>query len=387
MANPEHLARLKEGVAAWNGWRISCPDLIPDLSGADLSNSELPGAYFGRADLTRAILAQGNLTEANFTGARLTAADFTETELLSANFVRAHAEAASFVGASLKSVRLDGAFLKGTNFTKTILGGTVLSHADLVSANFTAADLNTIEMIGTKLEGTIFIRARMQYGIFVATDLSHTIGLETIQHYGPSMIDVDTLYRSKGKIPPEFLRGAGIPENLIVYIPSLTAPGAIQFYSCFISYSTKNQEFADRLHADLQSNGVRCWFAPHDVQGGKKLHEQIDEAIRRYERLLLILSPNSMSSKWVKTEIRNARKREVAEKKRVLFPVRLASYEALREWKLFDGDEGEDLATEIREYYIPDFSEWKNHDLYVREFEKLLRDLRTDGAAAVERTP
>jgi hypothetical protein len=76
---------------------------------------------------------------------------------------------------------------------------------------------------------------------------------------------------------------------------------------------------------------VRCWFAPHDVQGGMKLHEQIYEAIRRYKRLLLILSPNSMSSKWVKTEIRNARKREVAEKKRVLFPVRLASYEALRE--------------------------------------------------------
>jgi len=153
--------------------------------------------------------------------------------------------------------------------------------------------------------------------------------------------------------------------------------GALQFCSCFISYSTKDQELADRLYADLQNKGVRCWFAPHDVQGGKKLHEQIDEAIRRYERLLLILSANSMASKWVKAEIRNARQREVAENKRVLFPVRLASYEALREWKLFDGDEGEDLATEIREYYIPDFSEWKKHDLYVREFEKLLRDLRT----------
>ena len=199
------------------------------------------------------------------------------------------------------------------------------------------------------------------------------------------MIDVETLYRSKSKIPPEFLRGAGVPENLIAYIPSLTAPGAIQFYSCFISYSTKDQEFADRLYADLQNKGVRCWFAPHDVQGGKKLHEQIDEAIRRYERLLLILSPNSMASKWVKTEIRNARKREVAEKKRVLFPVRLASYEALRDWKLFDGDEGEDLATEIREYYIPDFSEWKSHDSYAKEFEKLLRDLRTE--EATERIP
>ena len=85
-----------------------------------------------------------------------------------------------------------------------------------------------------------------------------------------------------------------------------------------------------------------------------------------------------MSSKWVKTEIRNAHKREVAEKKRVLFPVRLASYEALREWKLFDADEGEDLATEIREYYIPDFSDWKNHDPYSEGLKNLLRDLKTE---------
>jgi hypothetical protein len=35
---------------------------------------------------------------------------------------------------------------------------------------------------------------------------------------------------------------------------------------------------------------------------------------------------------------------------------------------------------EIREYYIPDFSSWKEHDAYQREFGKLLRDLRTEEA-------
>lgn len=43
-------------------------------------------------------------------------------------------------------------------------------------------------------------------------------------------------------------------------------------YSCFISYSTKDHQFAERLYADLQAKGVRCWFAPHQVSGGKKLH-------------------------------------------------------------------------------------------------------------------
>ena len=42
----------------------------------------------------------------------------------------------------------------------------------------------------------------------------------------------------------------------------------IEFYSCFISYSTHDQEFAERLHADLQAKGVRCWFAPHDIKAG-----------------------------------------------------------------------------------------------------------------------
>ena len=43
----------------------------------------------------------------------------------------------------------------------------------------------------------------------------------------------------------------------------------------FISYSTKNVDFAIKLHADLSEKGVRCWFAPENVKFGKKLHEQL----------------------------------------------------------------------------------------------------------------
>ena len=122
----------------------------------------------------------------------------------------------------------------------------------------------------------------------------------------------------------------------------------IQFYSCFISYSTKDQDFAERLHSRMRDKGLRVWFAPEDIQGGKKLHEQIDEAIRLYDKLLLVLSHESMSSEWVKTEIRKARKAELREKRRKLFPIRLVDFEAIREWKCFDADSGKDLAVEIR---------------------------------------
>ena len=181
-----------------------------------------------------------------------------------------------------------------------------------------------------------------------------------------------------GPLPLSFLRGCGLPDRLIDYLPSLLNAGPIQFYSCFISYSSANQDFADRVHADLQAKGVRCWFAPHDMQGGKKIHEQIDEAIRVFDRLLLILSAESMVSEWVATEIAKARKKEAAQNRRVLFPISLVPYRSLQEWELFDADRGKDSAREIREYFIPDFSTWKDHDAYAKAFESLLKALKSE---------
>lgn len=36
------------------------------------------------------------------------------------------------------------------------------------------------------------------------------------------------------------------------------------------------------------------------------------------------------------------------------------------------------LGREIREYFIPDFSKWKDHDSYQKAFERLLRDLKDE---------
>ena len=188
-----------------------------------------------------------------------------------------------------------------------------------------------------------------------------------------------TVYLSGDNIPESFLRGTGVPDNFIEYARSLVS-AAFEFYSCFISYSSGDQGFATQLHADLQGKGVRCWFAPHDVQGGMKLHHQIDRAIRIHEKLLLILSPASMSSEWVKTEIAKARKREVEEKKQVLFPIRLVDFDVIRKWECFDADTGKDSARELREYFIPDFCNWTDLLSYQTAFERLLKDLRGEGS-------
>lgn len=72
-----------------------------------------------------------------------------------------------------------------------------------------------------------------------------------------------------------------------------------------------------------------------------------------------------------------ARKRELRDNLRLLFPIALVSFDELREWELFHSDEGRDLAGEIREYFIPDFSEWRTDpQSYSQSLKRLLSDLK-----------
>ena len=118
-----------------------------------------------------------------------------------------------------------------------------LSGADLTGVNFTQADLSGANLTGAGLWETLFINV----------NLEEVVGLDTCEHHGPSVLDYRTLAQS-GQLPLQFLRGCGLPDKLIDYLPSRLLTQGTQFYSCFISYSTQDQEFADRLYADLQAS-------------------------------------------------------------------------------------------------------------------------------------
>lgn len=277
------------------------------------------------------------------------------------------------VGADLRGTNLTGANLSGANLQEVDF-----SHAILTKVNFSEALLWNTDFTRARLDDADFSQAFLGGSIFGNVDLSVAKGLEKVVHRGPSVIGVDTLYRSGGKIPESFLRGCGVPDDLVTYLPSLIgAKQSIQFYSCFISHSHKDEDFSKRLHSRLRAEHIRVWFAPEDLRGGEKLLEQIDHAIQIHDRLLLVLSKNSMESEWVMSEIRKARKVEVKEQRRKLFPIRLVDFSTLRDWECFDADTGKDLAAEVREYFIPDFSSWKDHDAFETSFERLLKDLRS----------
>ena len=115
-----------------------------------------------------------------------------------------------------------------------------------------------------------------------------------------------------------------MPEPFVVQTKALVAAmEPIQFYSCFLSYSSKDQEFAERLYADLQQKHVRCWFAPEDMKIGERIRPRIDEAIRVHDKLLLVLTESSMKSAWVEKEVETAFEKERKQSRTVLFPIRL----------------------------------------------------------------
>jgi uncharacterized protein YjbI with pentapeptide repeats len=203
MANEEQVKRLKQSVQEWNEWRDANRLTPIDLSGAILS---------------RAILSGANLTAANLTGADLESAILSRANLTGAFLFRAFLQRANLTGANLTGANLTGANLTGT---------------DLTDANLNGANL---------------IEATLWNTVFGNVDLTGVTGLEQCIHYGPSTIDHRTLQQS-GPLPLAFLRGVGLPDNLIEYLPSLLSQ-AIQHYSCFISYSNKDDEFARRIHAD-----------------------------------------------------------------------------------------------------------------------------------------
>jgi hypothetical protein len=369
VANPEHLKNLELGVTAWNQWRDDNPTVIPDLRGADLQDKKLSGINLQHANLNDANLFLATLDDANFTNAKLQNSILGLTGLNYANLSGSDLWHSRISESIIEHAIFEAAHLNGVDFEASSLDHADFRRADLAFTNFNNASLNDANFAGAKVVGTIFGN----------NDLSDVRGLDEVWHAGPSTIGINTIYKSAGQIPEVFLRGCGVPADFITFIPShFGLQQAIQFYSCFISYSTKDEEFARRLHSKMSDSHLRVWFAPEDVKGGQKLYEQIDRAIQAHDRLLLVLSEHSMKSEWVITEIRNARQAEIEEKRRKLFPIRLTDFDRIRNWKCLDGDSGKDLAIEVREYFIPDFSNWRDERSFAKAFTRLLKDLKSE---------
>jgi uncharacterized protein YjbI with pentapeptide repeats len=122
MANQFHLDLLHQGTLIWNQWRQEHPDIVPDLSRANLFETNLSGADLHGANLQWADLSKTTLWGTNFRGANLSGVDFYR--------------------ASLRDADLHGANLSGADLRWANLQGADLHEADLSGADLRWVELN-----------------------------------------------------------------------------------------------------------------------------------------------------------------------------------------------------------------------------------------------------
>ena len=331
MAIKEHIDVVHQGARAIALWREQHEAVQLDLSGGMLRRLDLV-----RANLNRVILRDANLEWADFRWADLIGADLSGANLARADFHKA----------DMATARLSGANLSDAN----------LEDANCRTAEFTS---------------TLFYRTRL-----LNTDLSGARGLAAARHSGPSLLDPETIGKS-GHLPREFLTGCGLNENAIsaayghdeeALASTLGTEG--DYFSCFISYSARDEAFVEILYRDLQERGVRCWFAPEDMKIWQPILDTIYGAIRQREKLLLVFSEHSVESSWVRDEVERAFAEERNRRDIVVFPIMIDDTVMLSD---------EAWARKIRDTrHIGDFREWGTLSMYRAAFERLLRDLKKE---------
>ena len=371
MAIEEQLRILKQGIQAWNQWRKENKAIKVDLSGAVLSDLDLSGIDFRDARLTRVDFRNSNLQRAR---------------LSLGNLARAALISASLNQANLKETRLTSSIIMNTDIRNADLSSaylhkTILAKSDLSGAYLYKAHLSEVHLRESKFTNTAFADTA-----FGACDLSLAIDLEKSNHHGPSTIGMDTLHKSKGRIPERFLRGCGLSDadiefsklsnpdfsneevNKILYrVYELRASQAVQISPLFISYSHADGQFVDKLETYLNNKGIRFWRDVHDMIAGR-IETQIDRAIRQNPTVLLILSEYSMKSDWVEHEVRTARELEKEIGRDTLCPVALDHSWKQSLWP-------QRVMEQIMEYNILDFSAWRDDNKFENTFNKLIDGL------------
>ena len=346
-----------EGIKEWNE-RARAGDIIPNLSGIDLSGMNMSQVVLSGASLINAVLKATDLSDANLGAANLVNANLMKADLNDANLIQAN--------------------LKNAN-----LSGAILDEANLRDVNLSDADLSDTQLFFTKLSARNLTNSNFKNAWFMDTiisgDFSGAIGLDETFHWGKSIIDIDTILKFKGDLPEKFLRGCGMRDEEIAYFRAQVGK-PIRFYTCFISYSTADEEFASRLYNDFQGAGIRCWKWDKDARTGKSIWGEIDLAIRQFNKLVLVVSESSLKSPYVADEIERAiqKERELTGRKNkgeydgetdVLFPVRIDDY-------IFEKWEHERKADVVKKV-IADACGWeKDNAKYQRVRDKLIADLK-----------
>lgn len=77
-------------------------------------------------------------------------------------------------------------------------------------------------------------------------------------------------------------------------------------HDVFISYSSRNNEYANAVHEKLESNGIKCWLDVNSIRTATNFAQEIIDGLNEAKVVVLIYSKDSDESKYVYREIETA---------------------------------------------------------------------------------
>jgi uncharacterized protein YjbI with pentapeptide repeats len=329
---------VKAGRAAIAKWRRSNPDVLLNLTDADLQDVDLRGANLKRVDLTGA-----DLRGADLVGAQLGEAELTRADLRGARLVKADCYLTRFFKATLRDAECSGAYFRKAEMTQVDLSGADLAKSDLIEANLANGSLKGATLVGADLSRACLTGVDLResvagWTIFGGLDLTLPIGVDQMKHIGPSTVGMDTAVLSGGKLPIEFLQGCGISEGILRnWESSFGHP--FERLPAFIRYAPDDASFAQHLSKLAQQKGLRCWLDEAPESAADRKSRVSPATYESIERVVLCASKASLTSWWVEDELDRVFEREQRIKQetgrdvRLLYPLNLDGYMFSGDWK------------------------------------------------------
>ncbi|WP_026941349.1 toll/interleukin-1 receptor domain-containing protein [Hellea balneolensis] len=374
MASSEHIKLLHAGPEKWNIWRRENPGILPDLSGLDRPKDSptYTGYDFSKTSFARAALHGSAFIDCNFSNS-----DF-------------------------RGIQAQGTYWRNSNFANAHISGDLILSS-FYGADFTGATIENCGLIDAELR---FVRlcnttfsaylgdTHINSWSIIRSDLSGIVNAEEGIHEYPSNIDIATLNRTAKQIREnkkcpdvwvKFFDDAGVPKEILDVFLSWSlqpvtgmenAKVGKNYFSCFISYSWQDREFAKRLHDELNAQGIHCWLDSHQIIPGANILDEIDRGIRKWDKVLLCCSSHALQSPWVDRELDKAFQKEEAlwkergEKTLVVIPLNLDNY--MFEW---NGSK----ASILKSRRAADFTRWdKENSQFKETFREILDALQAD---------
>ena len=267
-----------------------CDFRLSDLSGANLTGAHLFRANLPQANLTAAQLVGCSLTRANLSNAILSHAILRGADLSYARLSYANLEGADLGGANLTSADLSWANLAGANLQGAFLTTTMMLMADL-----SGADLRGAKILRAGLDSAILHQSTAGGTLFANCDLRMVIGLETVKHTAPSTIALDTLANSGGRIPAQFLVGAGVAEPLVAAQDVMRGERRT-FPTTLLVGAMSDDELAQRLRQSLQAASIPAWVLFADDEDSLNTGEASLDHTVFYDRIALLCTDGALEN-------------------------------------------------------------------------------------------